>query len=187
MTTPATTASTGREEVANYLWQALDHGGRRQSSMDSRFAEVVASLHPSFERLRTMEPFTCSTLPKTMPVSGIYLLSEGDRHLYVGRSRNIRGRLGRHSRPRATHRMAAFAFRLAREATGHLRPSYRSEGSRSALMTEVAFQTAFLEAKDRIRRMQVRFVEERDPVRQTILEVYVAVTLQTPYNDFDTH
>lgn len=122
-----------------------------------------------------------------MPESGIYVLSENGSHLYVGRSRNIRRRLGRHSRPGATHRMAAFAFRLAREATGQLRPTYRSQGSRIALMSEGAFQAAFAEAKARIREMQVRFVEEPDPVRQTILEVYVAVALQTPYNDFDTH
>lgn len=155
--------------------------------MDARFAEAVASLHPSFERLLAMSPVTCSTLPTTMPTSGIYLISENGKHLYVGRSRNIRRRLGRHSRPGATHRMAAFAFKLAREATGQLRATYRSEGSRSALMTDTAFQTAFTEAKARIRQMQVRFVEEPNPVRQAILEVYVAVALKTQYNDFDTH
>jgi hypothetical protein len=35
--------------------------------------------------------------------------------------------------------------------------------------------------------MDLRFVEESDPVRQTLLEVYVAVVLATPYNDFDNH
>jgi len=83
--------------------------------------------------------------------------------------------------------MAAFAIRLAREATGQVKASYKSEGSRAALVKDDAFCAAFANAKARIRRMQVRFVEEPDPVRQTILEVYVAVVLQTPYNDFDTH
>ena len=99
----------------------------------------------------------------------------------------MRRRLGRHSRPAATHRMAAFAFRLAREATGQLRATYKKEGSRSALMNDLGFRNAFDAAKARIRQMQVRFVEEADPVRQAVLEVYVAVALQTPYNDFDTH
>ena len=155
--------------------------------MDPHFAEVVASLHPSFERLIAMPPVACGTLPKRMPKSGIYLLSEGSQHLYVGRSRNIRGRLGRHSRPGATHRMAAFAFRLAREATGHNEATYKSKGSRSDLMLDENFRAAFVEAKARVRRMDVRFVEEPDPVRQTVVEVYVAVVLRTPYNDFDTH
>jgi hypothetical protein len=35
--------------------------------------------------------------------------------------------------------------------------------------------------------MNLRFVEENDPVRQALLEIYVAVTLNTPYNDFDNH
>ena len=32
-----------------------------------------------------------------------------------------------------------------------------------------------------------RCVEEVDPVRQCLLEVYCAVVLQTPYSDFDNH
>lgn len=155
--------------------------------MDERFAKAVASLHPSFKRLLAMAPVTCSTLPRDMPTSGIYLLSEDGRHFYVGRSKDIRGRLGRHSRPGATHRQAAFAFRLAREETGQTQATYRTEGSRSSLMSDPTFKAAFDRAKARIRAMGVQFVEESDPVNQTILEVYVAVVLGTRYNDFDTH
>jgi hypothetical protein len=35
--------------------------------------------------------------------------------------------------------------------------------------------------------MEVRFVEEADPLRQALLEVYAAVALQTPHNDFGDH
>ena len=35
--------------------------------------------------------------------------------------------------------------------------------------------------------MDLRFVDEADPIRQALLEIYVAVVLGTPYNDFDTH
>jgi hypothetical protein len=83
--------------------------------------------------------------------------------------------------------MAAFAFRLAREATGNLKATYTVKGSRASLIEDPQFREAFETAKDRIRRMDVRFVAEADPVRQTILEVYAAVALQTPFNDFDTH
>lgn len=155
--------------------------------MDERFAEVIAELHPAFERLLGMSPVTCATLPRAMPTSGIYLLSEGSGHLYVGRSRGIRGRLGRHSRPGATYKQAAFAFRLARVATGETRATYKTKGSRADLMRNPRFRGAFDAAKARIRGMDVRFVEEADPVRQAILEVYAAVVLGTPYNDFDTH
>lgn len=39
----------------------------------------------------------------------------------------------------------------------------------------------------RIRKMDVRFVEEADPLRQTLLEIYIAVSANSRYNDFDTH
>lgn len=155
--------------------------------MNQHFAELVESLGPSLRRLLAMEPVTPISLPKRMPKEGVYLFSEGRKHLYGGRSKDIRGRIGRHSRPGASHRMAAFAFRLAREATDHLDASYKKEGSRSQLMEDPAFRAAFDEAKTRIREMDVRFVEEDDPVRQALLEIYVAVSLETPYNDFRTH
>lgn len=84
--------------------------------------------------------------------------------------------------------MAAFAFRLAREATGQMKATYRpGEGSRNALAIEPTFKAAFDAAKARIRAMEFRYVEEADPVRQCVLEIYCAVALATPYNDFDNH
>lgn len=155
--------------------------------MNTHFAELVESLDPSFHCLLAMEPVKPVSLPKRMPKEGIYLFSEDQEHLYVGRSRDIRGRIARHSQPGATHRMAAFAFRLAREATGYLDASYKKEGSRSKLMQDPDFLAAFDQAKTRIREMDVRFVEEANPIRQALLEIYVATSLQTPYNDFSTH
>jgi len=84
--------------------------------------------------------------------------------------------------------MAAFAFRLAREATGNLKATYKKgAGSRMALVADPNFLEAFNTAKARISRMNVRFVEETDPIRQALLEIYVSVVLQSPYNDFDNH
>ena len=44
-----------------------------------------------------------------------------------------------------------------------------------------------MDAKSRLRRMSVRWVEETDAVRQCLLEVYIAVVLGAVYNDFDNH
>ena len=102
-------------------------------------------------------------------------------------SNSLRGRYGRHCRPGATHRQAAFAFQLAREATGKTIASYRAgEGSRDGLMLDPLFAAAFAAAKDRIRAMEYRYVEETDQNRQALLEIYCALVLQTPYNDFST-
>jgi hypothetical protein len=54
-------------------------------------------------------------------------------------------------------------------------------------MRDDAFSTAFSFAKERIRGMEYRYVEEADQTRQALLEIYCAVVLETPYNDFGTH
>lgn len=157
-------------------------------AVDPSFVPYIEHLHTKMQVLVAMAPVTPVSLPSVMCKKGIYLLSEGNKHLYVGRSNEITARLLRHCRPGATHRMAAFAFRLAREATGNLKATYRKgAGSRAALALDPEFLRAFTEAKARIRRMSVRFVEETDPTKQALLEIYVSVVLQTPYNDFDNH
>jgi hypothetical protein len=156
--------------------------------MDAVFKAHVEALWPKLDYLLAMSPVKPTALPQKMPLAGVYLLSENGRHLYVGRSNGIRRRIGRHCRPGATHRVAAFAFRIAREATGNLVATYKKgDGSRTGLMENDAFVNAFTAAKARIRSMDLRFVEESNPVRQALLEIYVSVVLATPYNDFDTH
>ena len=49
------------------------------------------------------------------------------------------------------------------------------------------FMDAFARAKDRVRMMEFRAVEESDQTRQALLEIYCAIALKTPYNDFGTH
>lgn len=151
------------------------------------FAAVIESLDPAFQKLMGATPRKIADLTPAEPKAGVYVLSEGAQHLYVGRSNSIRARLGRHSRPGATYKMAAFAFRLAREATGHLTPTYKKQGSRAQLMELPDFVAAFDAAKARIRNMDVRLVEESNPTRQALLEIYVATVLDTPYNSFDNH
>lgn len=155
--------------------------------MNQRFAKMISGLDASFQSLLKERPQSPLALDRKTPNAGVYLLSEGSTHLYVGRSNRIRKRVGNHCRLSATHKMAAFAFKLAREATGNLKATYRPSGSRADLMTNPLFMAAFEEAKARIRNMNVRVVAEPDPVTQAILEVYVAFALETPYNDFDTH
>jgi len=71
--------------------------------------------------------------------------------------------------------------------TGLTQASYQPEGSRASLVADPGFAKAFSEAKARVRSMELRFVEEPDPLCQALLEIYAAVVLQTPYNDFATH
>ena len=104
--------------------------------MDARFGALVETLAPKLEQLICCPPLSYGELPRGMPLSGVYLLSEAGRHLYVGRSNGLRSRYGRHCRPGATHRQAAFA----RVATGRMKASYRAgNDSRAGLMLDPAF------------------------------------------------
>ena len=155
--------------------------------MNADFQQFVDSLEPKFIALMAMAPVRYARLPRQMPERGIYLFSEGDKHLYVGRTNRIRRRLAGHCRPSSNHFSATFAFRVARKVTGLLKATYSPTGSRAALVKDLEFGPAFLRAKAWLANLDLRYVEETDPIRQTLLEVYVAVALKTPYNDFDTH
>ena len=155
--------------------------------MNEAFRQKVEVLDPALEQLVNMEPATVTSLPTQIPKAGVYLFSEGAKHLYVGRTKSLRSRLQSHCRPSSGHNSATLAFRMARETTGQTEPTYRPEGSRADLQKDPAFADAFAKAKQRVRNMEVRFVAEAGPMRQALLEIYVALALDTPYNDFDTH
>lgn len=99
--------------------------------MDPRFLAVTDSLHGAYERLLAMPPAGHGRLPAGMPLRGVYLFTEADRPLYVGRSNHLRQRVGQHCRASSDHRQAVFAFRLAREATGNLIAAYSNSRWRS--------------------------------------------------------
>lgn len=117
----------------------------------------------------------------------VYLFTEDAAPLYVGRSNHFRQRLGNHCRQSSRANQSVFAFKLAREEAGLTEASYTGPNTRAGLMTNPAFAEGFKAAIQRLNRMQIRFVEEPDQVRQALLEIYCAIALQTPYNDFSTH
>lgn len=155
--------------------------------MNKRFANLIESLSPSLTALLAMEPVTSATLPRSAPKSGIYMFSEGPKNLYVGRSNRLRDRVRNHGRETSKQNVASFAFLIARRETGNHHATYTSAGSRESLVVDPVFAKAFVEAKRRISRMSVRYVEETDQLRQALLEMYVHVALHTEFNDFDTH
>lgn len=155
--------------------------------MNPKFAMIVESLEPAFQKLVGMPPVTAASLPRSMPIKGIYLFSDGEKNLYVGRSNNIRRRIGLHCRPGSQHNQATFAFRMARLQTGRTEAAYTTSGSRSELVRDPEFGSVFSACKAHIRQFNLRFVEETDPTRQALLEIYVATVLDTPFNDFENH
>ena len=53
--------------------------------------------------------------------------------------------------------------------------SYRGQNTRKELLKDEAFRRAYEAAKARIKKMDARWVSEPDPLKQCLLEVYVAV------------
>lgn len=155
--------------------------------MDLEFKNLVESLEPKYRALVGMAPVKYGNLPRGLPIRGIYLFSEGDDHLYVGRTNRMRERLRGHCVPSGSHFTATLAFRIARKITGRIAASYSKSGSRAELVKDLAFASAFEAAKRRIVSMDLRYVEESDPTGQALLEIYIATVLKTPYNDFDNH
>ena len=155
--------------------------------MHSEFQHHIEALHPALEALLQCEPFAFAKLPKQLPQAGVYLFSEKGLHLYAGRTNGLRKRLQQHCRDSSTHNSAPFAFRLARVQCNVLKATYKAQGSRAHLSKDETFSRAFLSAKSRVKTMEIRVVEEAVPMRQALLEMYVAVSLGTAYNNFDNH
>lgn len=155
--------------------------------MHAAFAALIDSLEPKLKILAGMKPVRFQQLPGDIPKRGVYLFSEGKKHLYVGRTNNVRKRLQNHCRPSSSHYSATLAFRIARSETKMLRASYRQTGSRDELCRDPVFGPAFVSAKARVASMDIRFVEEAGPVRQALLEIYAATILKTRFNDFENH
>ncbi|MBZ9699543.1 MULTISPECIES: hypothetical protein [unclassified Mesorhizobium] len=108
----------------------------------------------------------------TTPKSGIYLFSEGSKHLYVGRSNRIAERYRLHCGPSAKENQASFAWKLTAEVMEH-KATYRKGEGRKDKIVIPEFADAFRLAKERIRAMEYRFVEEADQTRQALLEAYL--------------
>lgn len=156
--------------------------------MHKKFRLHVEALHPKFEALIRMDPIKGGIFVDEPPKRGVYLFSEGDDHLYVGRTNRMRQRYKDHCRPGSDHNSSPFAFKLARYATNNLMRSYVAGPlTRRGLSANPAFAAAFTLSKRRVAAMDFRYVGEDDPNAQCLLEIYCAIALETRYNDFDNN
>jgi hypothetical protein len=152
--------------------------------MKIQFQEIRQAIDTKVQILLSMNPILASDIRNGTPVGGVYLFSEGSTHLYAGRTkRSIAARVRDHF---STADDCPFAWLIAREEVGR-KATYHTEGSRKSLLADPTFKSVYEHAKERIRRMHVRYVGESVPERQALLEIYVALASEAKYNDFDTH
>jgi predicted GIY-YIG superfamily endonuclease len=154
---------------------------------DPRFHEKIERLPALLADLMASPAISPAALSPSVSGPGVYLLSDRGIDLYVGRTRNLRRRIQQHVGAGSGDGVAAFAFRLAREATGHVTASYQSKLSRAELMKQPEFAAAFGDAKKRIHSMTVRTVGIEDDLTQCLFEIYAATVLSTRHNTFRTH
>lgn len=79
--------------------------------------------------------------------------------------------------------VASFAAQIAREICG----VKREYGHKKLRISNPGLEDEFKKAKERVGKMDIRFVREEHGTRQALLEIYAATVLVTPYNDFGNH
>ena len=152
--------------------------------MVKKFNERIERLQSYYDKLEKCDAVERHNLAK-VPSQGVYLFLDGTIPIYVGRTNRMKARLLEHGRKSSGHNDASFAFKLARTEAGKLNMTLK--GSRETLAVDKEFSTLFLEAKNRVSKMQIKYVEITDPVDQCLFEVFLSEALETPFNDFDNH
>ncbi len=151
----------------------------------SKFDSIVASLPKTLEKLLASPALNRDNIG-VLPERGIYLFFEDNEPIYAGRSNRLRKRILEHGRQSSMHNSATLAFNIALKASKDLGFNF-PQMSRERLQHDPEFRPYYLEAKERVSEMMVRVVEVADPIEQTLFEVYAALALGTPFNEFENH
>jgi putative restriction endonuclease len=124
--------------------------------MNPIFATHIETVPKLFSVLREATPFVEKGLVAQRKRAGIYAFFENNVPQYVGRTKNLKQRLRSHIL--VNHYSAAFAFKMARGNLG-LPATYNAVGARGQLQNDAIFRPEFLRQMERVKAMQVRFVE----------------------------
>ena len=117
-------------------------------------------------------------LQKDFP--GCYVLIENSVPIYVGISRSIISRLLQHVKG-TTHFDASLAYRMANDGVAH-------DLSRNAAMQTDEVKIKFENAKKKISKMDVAFIQIKNDLEIYLFEAYCAMELDTnKWNTFATH
>ena len=152
--------------------------------MNGRFDKYVEQLKGLLAELEAAKKFKVGENKLFPKAGGCYAMIERKKYPYVGIAKNIHQRMRNHTSGRAEQ--SAFAFKLAREATGRVK-TYTKAGSKRELMKDPVFIGAMKSATERVKNMDSQFVLIEDPSQRYLFEFFAAVSLDAPYNDFNTN
>ncbi len=152
--------------------------------MNSEFQKIIGKLPDFMEKLNKSQLFERDDSVR-FPDKGIYVFFEEGKPLYVGRSEGMKERVKQHGRRSSGHNSATFAFLLAKEMAE--KTEIDLSQSREDLEKDPEFKPIYDRMKERVSKMQIKVVEVSGPIEQTFFEVYAALELETPYNEWRTH
>jgi len=153
--------------------------------MQDKFSEYIRRMPILLNELKA-NPLLNRNELEDIPKSGIYVFYREGKPLYVGRSNRLKGRIQEHGRPSSDHYSATLAFNMAKEKVNYKRNEHRL-ATRNKLEKAPGFEEAFFLARANVAQMKIRAIRIDDQVTQALFEIYAALTLKTPYNDFSTH
>ena len=139
-------------------------------------------IKPQLKDLRDSDPYREAN-PRDLGIhSGAYVFYQCKKPMYVGivvrhSRRGIRQRIreqigGRSSQAPLASRMTIEDLRLGSMTLAQRARDYKPE---------------FREQQERVGNMEVWAIEIQDCTTLAVFEIYAAVNLQSPYNDFCTH
>ncbi|PNG27879.1 hypothetical protein [Methylocella silvestris] len=181
----ATSAATAGAPVAQSIaLSSMPMSDNAESAvLNDRFFKAAQEIPDLFRRLASPEAILAKGVSQKAK-SGMYAFDENGRAVHVGRTRNLEARLRGHV-AKSRH-SASFAMKRTRKILGKV-ATYRPAGGAAALFRDDAFLTVFLEQIELIKRMEVRFIEVTDPMRQYFLELYAHLEYDLLLDEFDTH
>ena len=147
-----------------------------------KFTEIVDQMQPLLDQLLGGTAYHGNTLQDLHVRHGIYAFFDREKPMYVGRvgptsKQPMRARIRNHrsGEPR-TAPLPAWMVR-------------RHLGQNDITAKKIAedHRPIFDQMQERVREMEVRVVEVEDCTIQAVFEIYSALVLQTPFNDFCTH
>ena len=152
--------------------------------MNAEFQATIELFPGYMKELLRYPPVRINELEK-IPKQGIYVFYEDGKPIYVGRSRNLSQRFDQHSRQSSNHNSATFAFKIAKQDAANEKVDLKK--TREVLQVDPNFLPFFNKAKKRVSEMKIQVIDIEKPIEQVLFEVYAALELKTPYNDWKTH
>ena len=149
-----------------------------------RFAERVGRLHDQMTALVQQDGRYFASVSERESQKGVYLFSDPSGYQFVGRTNRLYQRMLHHCRGSSSANRSSFKLCLLTESQAFGRTLSRKTEWRE-LEGHPAFREQYEAVKDRINRMQIRFVEETDSLGQLLLEIYCKEVLPVRYAQFD--